>query len=166
MQQTAKCTEVNIVEIIFFFFFEDRTSFFFCSVLGISGTRYEEEIIGQSCALDECIKQGENKGGAISLNVCLRCLKKWNHPSRVHLLRKNTQLIRDSQKHVFQTISSQRQWTNTLQSHVLSFHPPSSCQLGSLTKRKYSKKITQEVPGRGGGCQRIVLQSSNLDTVC
>lgn len=156
MQQTAKCTEVNIVEIFFFFFWRSHIGFF-CSVLGISGTKYEEEIIGQSCALDECIKQEENKGGAISLNVCLRCLKKWNHPSRVHLLRKNTQLIRDSQKHVFQTISSQRQWTNTLQSHVLSFHPPSSCQLGSLTKRKYSKKIT------GGAWERWRV-SENCDT--
>lgn len=59
------------------FLFEDRTSVCFFSVLGISGTKFEEEIIGQSCAIDKCIKQQEeNKEGAISLNVCFCCLKK------------------------------------------------------------------------------------------
>lgn len=142
-----------------FFLFEDRTSFFF------SIRHFWHKVRGRDhwtklCALNRRKIKKEQLH-----NVCFCCLKNWNHPSRVHLLRKNTQLIRDSQKHVFQTISSQRQSINTLQSHVLSFHPPSSCHLGSLTKRKYSKKTTQEVPGRGGGCQRIMLQSLNLDTL-
>lgn len=37
----------------FFFLFEDHT--WFVSVLGISGTKFDGEMIGESCALDECI---------------------------------------------------------------------------------------------------------------